>query len=600
MIVFIKLWRLLDHRQRRRLIALQVLSLVMAVSTVSGIASVLPFFTVLMEPASIDHNWFLHYLFQHLGFAGERGFVVALGAAFCAIIVLANAVNFAGATAMNRFSFQVGDCFATVLFDEYLRRDYGFHSKAASSTLSSNVLYETSRISGGILLNGLILVTNLVTILFIVGSIIFVNPLVALVAAAGLAASYTTIYAISRGRLIRNGLVESRYNAQRYKVVTESFGAIKEIIILRAYGFFARKFAECCAQISRSLVSTIAISQSPRHLIEVATVCGLVVGALYLSGRSAGNGQWVAQLSFIGLAAYRLLPALQQAFSAIVRIRADRSVFEGIEADLTVARARDNVRCTKVIDASWQGRPLHEIRVEAVSTRHAANRPFAISEVTLRIPSGVTVGLVGPNGSGKTTLVDVLTGLLTPQCGHVEIDGIILNDANRDAWRSTVAYVPQQIFLLDATVAENIALGVSASQIDPKQLRAAVHLAQLEEFVAKLPNQYDEILGERGCRLSGGQRQRLGIARALYRGASLLILDEATSALDVTAEREIIDMLVTFKHERTIIMIAHRLRSLRHCDLVFEMENGKIVRSGSYRQFMASTGAAPALQHSCE
>jgi ATP-binding cassette subfamily B protein len=195
--------------------------------------------------------------------------------------------------------------------------------------------------------------------------------------------------------------------------------------------------------------------------------------------------------------------------------------------------------------------------------------------------------LVGANGSGKTTLVDVLTGLLPAQSGHVEIDGIALSDANRDAWRSTVAYVPQQIFLLDATLAENVAMGVPPSQIDPKRLRTAVRLAHLEECVEALPNRYDELLGERGCRLSGGQRQRLAIARALYRGASLLIMDEATSALDAAAEREIVDMLATLGRERTIVMVAHRLHSLRNCDVVFEMEKGRILHSGSYRQLMA-------------
>jgi ABC-type multidrug transport system fused ATPase/permease subunit len=592
----INLWRLLDGRQRRLLVALQVVSVLMAASTVSGIAAVLPFFTVLAEPDSINSNRVLHFFFEHLGFSSERDFVIALGMGFSGIVVLGNIINFAGSMAMYRFSFRVGDAFQAALFDEYLRRDYGFHSQCSSSTLSSNVLFETARISGGILQNGLIFVTNLVTVIFVVGSIIVVNPLVAFVAATALGVSYTTVYVVARGRLLRNGLAESRYFAQRNKIMSESFGAIKEIIVMQAQSFFACKFAQCCKSISKSLVSTIAISQSPRHGLEIATVCGLVWGALYLSGRGDGAGQWIAQLSFIGLAAYRLLPALQQAFTAIVRIRADHPAFESIGVDLRLARAlgRGRVGSTPVIDSSWRGRPRHEIRLDAVSFRHTVDRPYAISDITLRIPSGATVGLVGANGSGKTTLVDVLTGLLVPQTGHVEVDGITLDTANRDSWRSIVAYVPQQIFLLDSTFAENIALGFSTAQIDAKRLHAAVRLAQLEECVAMLPNRYDEVLGERGCRLSGGQRQRLGIARALYRGASVLIMDEATSALDVGAEQEIVDMLVTLGQERTILMIAHRLSSLRHCDLIFELENGRIVRSGNYRHLLAPTGMAAA------
>ena len=187
------------------------------------------------------------------------------------------------------------------------------------------------------------------------------------------------------------------------------------------------------------------------------------------------------------------------------------------------------------------------------------------------IPAGAIVGFMGANGSGKTTLLDIVSGLLTPQSGHIEVDGIRLDRTNCAAWQSTIAYVPQQVFLFDATLAENIAFGIPPAQIEPQRLKAAVRLARLTECVADLPDGYEERLGDRGCRLSGGQRQRLAIARALYRDASLLILDEATSALDATAEGEIIDMLEMLRPNRTILVIAHRTGALRHCDVIFEL-----------------------------
>src|SRR5258708_6756479 len=227
-------------------------------------------------------------------------------------------------------------------------------------------------------------------------------------------------------------------------------------------------------------------------------------------------GQWIAQLTFVGLAAYRLLPALQQAYAAIVRIRADRPAFDGIAADLRRARANRDIARFSTGDRSWRGRPFREIRLHDVSFHHSGDRPAVLSHLTLSIPAGAAVGFIGANGSGKTTLVDVLAGLLVPETGHLAIDGIVVDDSNRSAWQSAIAYVPQQICVLDAMLLENIALGVPASQIDLERIRSAARLARLDECVAALPHGYNEMLGEHGGRLSGGQRQRLGVSRALY------------------------------------------------------------------------------------
>jgi ABC-type bacteriocin/lantibiotic exporter with double-glycine peptidase domain len=306
-----------------------------------------------------------------------------------------------------------------------------------------------------------------------------------------------------------------------------------------------------------------------------------------LSGGSTGAGPWIAQLTFVGLAAYRLLPALQQAFAAIVRIRADRPAFESIAADLRQARSEQRKLRFASDEGSWRGRPRREIRLQAASFRYAPIGPAAISNLSLRIPAGAAVGFIGANGSGKTTLVDLLAGLLVPESGHLEIDGVVVDDANRAAWQSSIAYVPQQVYLLDATPAENIALGVPASRIDLERMRSAAAHAQLADCIAGSPNRFSEGLGERGGRLSGGQRQRVGIARALYRDASVLIMDEPTSELDAAAEESIIDALQTIRTGRTIILTAHRLRSLRHCDLILELERGRIVRSSSYAELCA-------------
>jgi len=294
------------------------------------------------------------------------------------------------------------------------------------------------------------------------------------------------------------------------------------------------------------------------------------------------SGPWLAQLTYLGLAAYRLLPALQQIFHAVVRIRADRVAFVGIAEDLRSACRREAAVPPRSNAKCWAGRPQAEIQLTDVVFRYGADRPAAIGGISLRIAAGSTVGVVGPSGCGKTTLAELILGLLCPASGSIAVDGVRLDADNRRDWQATIAYVPQRIFLFDATLAENIALAASADQVDQQRLRGAVRLAQLDSLVAMLPGGYHEMLGEQGVRLSGGQRQRLGIARALYRHASVLVLDEATNALDRLTEDEIMSTLEALRGERTIILIAHRLSTALRCDLIFNLDGGRL--SGTSRQ----------------
>lgn len=550
----------------------------MASSTVGGLAAVVPFFTVLTDPAAINRSPFLHALYLHAGSGGTGAFTVALGIAFAVFVLLANAVNLLGTLAINRFAHRVGDSFYVRLFDEYLRRDCAFHARHNSALLSARVLHETGRVVTGILNQGLILVANLITIAFVVIAILLLNPLLAGIAMFALAASYVLIYGLMRQRLLNNGRNESRHFAARSQVVNETFGAIKEVTLADARDSFVHRFAQQCHSMTQVELSTLAISLSPRNLLECLTVLCLVAVALYLHAGGNAVGSWMAELSFVALAAYRLLPALQLTFIAVVRIRANLSALDNIEPDLL---ASDPVRgaAESIADGTGQEPFAGTIELQNVCFHYAADRPPALNNLSVAIQAGSCVGIIGANGSGKTTLVDVLAGLLVPQSGRLIIGGMALDESRRGAWHATVAYVPQQVLVFDATFAENVALGVQRAHIDIERVERAIHMARLSECVASFPKGIDEVLGERGCRLSGGQRQRLGIARALYRDASILILDEATSSLDSAAEEQIVDMLEKLRPRCTIVMIAHRMSALRHCDIIHELWEGRIVRS---------------------
>jgi ABC-type multidrug transport system fused ATPase/permease subunit len=569
------LWRLLDSRQRWHLLGLQLLSILMALSTVGGVAAVLPFFAALSDPDTIRHNAIAWAVLQKLN-VGEGSIVPALGAAFAASVLIANAINLFGLLAINRFSVRVGENLYAELFAEYLRRGYEFHARHGSSLLASRV-QESARVTSGIVQYALILVASGVTIASIVTAVVFIDPVVAITAMTGLGASYATAYAAARKRLWRNGQYEHQLRTERMRTVNEGFGAIKDVTLLGVQDFFAVRFAQQSRGISSAGASTFAIWQSPKYVIECVTVICLVAVALYVRSRVAATGPWVAQLTFVGLAAYRLLPALQQAFTAIVNIRTDRAAFSSVEMDLDRPRAgRDRSRAV-VRDQTWHGRPRHEVRLCEVTFRYSPDLPPALGDVSLVIPAGAIVGFKGANGSGKTTLLDLVSGLLLPQSGHIEVDGIRLRNANYRSWQSSIAYVPQHVFLLEATLAENIAFGVPLANMDRDRLQTAAQLACLTDCVASFPAGYSERLGQTGRGLSGGERQRVAIARALYRDASMLIFDEATSSLDSTSESDIGAMLQSLRVNRTILIVAHRADALRHCDIVYELAAGKIV-----------------------
>lgn len=586
------LWSILTPKQRRGILTMQIVSIAMAFSTVGGIASIAPFFAVLGQSELVDHNALLHWAYMHGGFSSKRGFLVALGIAFIAVMLIANLINVLGSLAMSRLALRIGTELQSTLFGEYLSRPYAFHTRANGSALFNNILHETARVTNGILVNTFLMVTNLVTASFIMLSILLLRPVVALAMIAGLAGGYTLIYVVVRRRLLRIGQAQSQHAIEQAQIVRESLGAIKEIIVLQVQDFFRGRFERASKSFSLASAHSQIIAQNPRHLMECVAAAGLVGLALVLGASDNAVGPWLGQLTFLAFAAYRLLPTLQQIFAAIVRIRSECAGLELIAPDLLAAReAKQTLASPDAMRThhAWPERPREEIRLEDVSFRYAPERTWTLSGLSLRIPALATVGIVGVNGSGKTTLVDVIAGLLVPATGRIEVDGIALDESNRAAWQSRIAYVPQNMFLLNSSIAQNIALGIPAADIDRRRLSQAIHLAQLDDLVNTLPDGFDHKVGERGILLSGGQRQRIGIARALYREASVLLLDEATNALDGLTERELVATLGRLRGRYTTILIAHRMTTVRSCDIIFELENGKIAGSGTYDELLKSS-----------
>jgi len=588
--VLIQLWNLLEPRQKRRLVLLQFVSIFMAFSTVFGIAAVMPFFAVLGDPGIVERNEWLGRLWTLLGQPSHERFILYLGIGLIGAIVVSGAVNLLGTLAITRFAFWVGNDFQTVLFREYLSREYLFHASTNSATLVNNTLQQVGRVLTGILQTGVTLVTSLVSIVVIIGAIVVVNPYVAMGATLLLGGAYAAIYVLVRKRLLAYGEITAGQQGKQVKTLNEGFGGIKEIIVLGTQDVFRRTFEQGCWRISRTQANAQVISVSPKFILEAIAVCGLVGVSLVISRGAANLGGVLAQLTFFGLAAYRLLPSLQAVFRCIAVMRNNRPSFEKIADDIRLGRERQALEGATPRDIEkWHDRPKRSIRFEQIGFRYSTDGPAVLKEIDLEIPAGSTVAFVGASGSGKTTAVDILLGLLSPQEGRLVVDGEEISGDRRRLWQGCLAYVPQTIFLSDGTIAQNIAFGIDRRSIDPERVARCASLASLDELVATCEHGLDTVVGERGVRLSGGQRQRIGIARALYRDAKVIVFDEATSALDGITEQEVMRSIDALHGERTVVLIAHRLTTVRNADIIFELEHGRIVRQGTYDELLATS-----------
>ncbi len=560
-------WVLLPPQLRRRCLALLGLALVMAATTVAGLVSVMPFFHLLSASEATPTTRWLQGLRATLGIADERVFLGATGVVFVLTLIVANAINYFGVRSMHAFALCAADAIRVRLFGVYLRSDYLFHTRHDGARLGNDVLHESDRIAA--LVNvGFQAVTATGVVVLIAVSLIIVNPWVLLVTLLVFGSAYALIFARSRRQLRLNSIELTRDSARRATVVRQAFAAIKELLVMRLDAPFQRQFGDATARVSRSLTHTHAIGLRPKYVLECLAAFALVTVALVLHVRGCTVAAAAHLPGAFGL------PAAAESAAALCgprdRARAPRGVVQNVEE---CGGGTCIGRCG--FRAAAPGRACARHRVRRRHFRYGAETPAVFEHLNLRIRAGEAIGVTGQNGSGKSSFADLLLGLLAPTSGRILADGIDIGGRNRAAWQATIAYVPQHVALIDGTVMENIALGLAPEDVDQARLEEAMRIARVDEFVATFAQGYRTLLGEQGVQLSGGQRQRLGIARALYRRATLLVMDEATASLDVTAEREITSALHERASSMTLVIIAHRRSALAGCDRVFHLRDGR-------------------------
>ena len=583
-----KLFSLLTRRERRNLYILFVAVLLMASLQVASVASIMPFLSVASDPSIIQENEYLRWAYATFGFDDDRSFLIALGLGALLALVVSNVFIILTRWAMERYSWGRNHSLSRRLLRSYLYRPYEYFLTRNSSELGKNILEEVKEVTDQMLKPTLRGVAKAVVALFIVGFLVYFDPVVALMVTVVLGAAYGAIYLVVRSQLDERGEARVEANTKRYQFVGEAFGGIKEVKIQGKEEAFLNLYDDPSERYARNQALYRVIKKAPRYIIEMVAFGGIILIAVYLIAVRESLQQVIPVLGLYAFAGYRLLPALQEAFHGLASARFNIAALNKLHRDLKgLAEARSSASGGSDGTAAPPLLLEEELALREVSyTYPDADRP-AIKNLSLAIPARSMVGFVGKTGSGKTTAVDLALGLLRPQEGEITIDGTPLRANNLRRWQQTLGYVPQHIYLSDDTVARNIAFGVPRDQIDMETVREAARRAHILDYVEQdLPNRWETVVGERGVKLSGGQRQRIGIARALYHDPSVLVFDEATSALDQSTEAGVMEAIYDLEGEQTILIISHRLSTVQRADNIFMLEEGRKVGEGSYDELL--------------
>ena len=583
--IYRKLFSLFDRTERRRFWILTGVMILVAGAEIAGISAVLMLLNVLAKPETIQSNRILSELSRLSGLDTAFSFQVGLAVLVLGVVMAGLAIKALGTYATIRFSTMRGYMISSRLLEAYLSQPYPWFLQRNSAELEKNVLIEVDGLVNRVILPCLRLLSNSLLVLAILGFLLMVDPLVTLLSGGALSLGYGLIYLRFRGRLHQLGQTMMDAFENRFLVAQEATGGVKDVKLMGLEATYVHSYSAAARTAAQTGATMGVMSELPRFLLEAITFGTMLALILILLLRSGGTiTEIVPTLGVIAFSTMRLLPSLQQIYHALVSIRAATPVLDAIVEDFQSTPALPLADATRTEPLRLE----RELELAKVSFAYdQADKP-TLRGVDLVIPARTTVGIVGGTGAGKTTLVDLILGLLTPDEGELRVDGVPITPENMRAWQGTLGYVPQTIFLTDETIASNIAFGVPKDEIDMAAVERAARIAALHDFVmSELPQGYDTFVGERGVRLSGGQRQRIGIARALYRDPTLLIMDEATSALDNITERVVMEAVNRIRADRTIILIAHRLTTVKTCDTIFLMERGRLMAQGSYDELLA-------------
>lgn len=584
--IFQKMFGLLSKSEWRQLYILFGAMTVSALIEVVGIASIVPFLSLLQNPGIIQENRVLRLLYSVFNFQDTNGFLIFTGIVVLIILVISNIIAALTFWGLIRFTWMRSFTFSKRLLSKYLYQPYVFFLNKNTSELGKNIFSEVEQVVGGVMISMMLIVSRGIVVVFIIALLTVVNPLLTVNIIAVLGGAYVIVYKLVRNKINHMGQRRLEANTERFKIVNEAFGGIKYLKLMGCENVFIERYSKPSFEYARHNAVNEIITYVPRYAMEIVGFGAVILIILHLLKNGEGMQKAMPLIGLYIFAAYRFMPAFQTIFKGVTAMRFFTHGLNLLYSDM---QAADNESFFSASDRE-ENKPIrlqNYLKFEEIYFSYPNSGEFVIENLSLIIKARTSVAFVGATGAGKTTVADIVLGLLRPQKGRIFVDEVEITGDNLLCWQKNLGYIPQDIYLQDDTVGKNIAFGVPYDEIDTNKVEHAARIANIHDFVVeKLSRGYDTIIGERGVRLSGGQRQRIGIARALYHNPQVLVLDEATSALDGATEQDVFTAIKNIALTKTLIIIAHRLVTVRDCDVVYMLEDGRITDQGTYDELI--------------
>lgn len=588
MTTFQKLWYLLNHEQRSAAKLLMVLMLIGMVLETLGIGLVIPALAVMtQENIGLRYPLLVPFL-TLIGAPSHEQLVIWGMLALVAMYAAKSAFLVFLAWRQARFAFRLQASISYELFSGYLRQPYTFHLQRNSAQLIRNTIGQTSDIIN-VIQQGLLLLAEALVILGVFLLLLLIEPLGALVVVGTVGGLGWVFQRLARKHLLRWGEQRQFHEGLRIQHLQQGLGGAKDVKLLGREDDFLAQYEVHNTGSARVAQRQAVLSITPRLWLELLAVIGLAALVLIMIKQGKPLDGVLPTLGVFAAAAFRLMPSANRVIGAIQSLRYNLPVIDTLYSELSQIKAETFLGEVRPITFNT------ELTLEMVGLRYPSSEAFALRDISLSIRRGTSVGFIGGSGAGKTTLVDIILGLLPPTSGMVKVDGFDIQ-TNLRGWQDQIGYVPQTIYLTDDSIRRNIAFGLPSDQIDDSAVWRAISAARLESFVGQLPQGLETFVGERGIRLSGGQRQRIGIARALYHEPSVLVLDEATSSLDTNTESEVMDAVRALQGNKTVLIVAHRLSTVEHCDRLFCLDQGRVVEEGETAVVLGKLVTQPAYE----
>jgi ATP-binding cassette, subfamily B, bacterial PglK len=577
------LWEHIPHHRRKRFFALLALMVAASFAEVISIGAVLPFLAVLTNPEQLYDYAFTRAIVNLLNATDPHDLLLPLTIIFSLAALFSGGMRLTLLWAQTRLSHAVGADLSISIYQRTLYQPYAVHVARNSGEVITGVSQKANEVVHLTILPILIILSSSIMLVAILLALFLIEPTIAIVAFSGFGAIYATIIGFSKKRLMRHSQIVAHEQNQVIKALNEGLGGIRDVLIDGTQQAYCKIFRSAELPLRRARANIQIISGSPRFGIEALGMMLIAWIAFFLAGDSDEFANSIPVLGALALGAQRLLPVLQQAYANWALIRGGQASLEDA-LDLLAQPIPKHAHEPPPKPIQF----LKSITLDKIGFSYSPQSTLVLKGISLTIQKGSRVGFIGTTGSGKSTLLDIVMGLLQPTEGHLKIDDEIVSAVNHRAWQAHIAHVPQAIFLADTTIAENIALGMPVEDIDINRVREAARKALIADTIESLEHQYNTTVGERGVRLSGGQRQRIGIARALYKNADVIVFDEATSALDGETESAVMEAIEEMGQDITILIIAHRLATLKGCNQIIELNDGVIQQVDSYENIVQS------------